>query len=84
MMTAAQMRAARALISWSQDQLAGASGIAVATIKRMESLGPGRSSADNVEAVRKALESGGVELIPAGEGRGEGVRLKQSSERAGQ
>ena len=82
MMTAAQMRAGRALVAWSQDQLASASGVATATVKRMEQLGPGRSSADNVEAVRKALNAGGVELIAAGDGRGEGVRLKQPSEKA--
>jgi hypothetical protein len=44
------------------------------TIKRMESLGTGRSSAANVDAVTKALEAAGVQFIPENGG-GAGVRL---------
>jgi hypothetical protein len=45
----------------------------------MESaIGPGRSSVDNVEAVRRALEEAGVVFLDADEGQGvgPGVRLK--------
>lgn len=75
MMTAAQMRAARALLNWSQKQLAEESGISFPTIKRMEAVGPGRSSAETVAAVQGAMENAGVEFIPSNGG-GEGVRLK--------
>ena len=79
MLTAAQIKAARALIDWSQPQLATASGLSMPTIRRMEGpLGPGRSTAANVEAVQRALEEAGVIFIDAGEVKpgGPGVRLK--------
>ena len=82
MVTAAQIRAARALLGWNGAQLAGAAGVSLQTIRRMEGeLGPGRSSAANVEAVRRALETAGVVFLEAdGAGAvGPGVRLGPSS-----
>jgi predicted transcriptional regulator len=79
MLTAPQIRAARALLSWSQPALAKAAGLSLPTIVRMEGpLGPGRSSAANVEAVRSALDEAGVVFLEAGETPtgGPGVRLK--------
>ena len=77
MLTAAQIRAARALIDWSGPQLAAETGLSLPTIRRMESaLGPGRSSAENVDAVRKALEGAGVIFISADVSGGPGVRVK--------
>jgi transcriptional regulator with XRE-family HTH domain len=81
MLTATQIRAARALLGWSQPALAKASGLSLPTIVRMESqLGPGRSSAANVEAVRNALEKAGVMFLDADDTTavGPGVRLKQN------
>lgn len=79
MLTAPQIRAARALLGWSQPALATASGVSLPTIVRMEGQpGPGRSSAANVDAVRRALEDGGVlflETDPTAKA-GPGVRLK--------
>ncbi|MDO8297170.1 MAG: helix-turn-helix transcriptional regulator [Caulobacter sp.] len=80
MLTSTQIRAARALLGWSQPALAKASGLSLPTIVRMESqLGPGRSSAANVEAVRRALENAGVVFLDADDERalGPGVRLKR-------
>lgn len=74
MIDARQMRAARALLDWSQGELAERSAVSLPTIKRMESVGPGRSAADTVMAVQRALETGGVEFI-AENGGGAGVRL---------
>ena len=74
MITAAQMRAGRALIGWSQQELADRSGISLPMIKRMENVGPGRSAGDTIEAVRSALEIAGVQFIPENGG-GAGVRL---------
>ncbi len=75
MLTAGQLRAARGLLNWSQTELAEAADLSLPTIKRMEGpLGPGKSSAENVDAVRRALEAAGVEFIP-GNGGGPGVRL---------
>jgi predicted transcriptional regulator len=80
MLTAAQIRAARALLGWSQPTLAAAAGVSLPTIVRMEGQqGPGRSSAANVHAVQKALEDAGIVFIPPGdEGAGPGVRLKRA------
>jgi predicted transcriptional regulator len=78
-LTADQIRAARALLDWSQPKLAEASGLSLPTIRRMEGpIGPGRSSAANVEAVRRALDEAGVIFLDAGETTtgGPGVRLK--------
>jgi len=80
MLTAAQIRAARALLGWSQPALAKESGVSLPTIVRMESqLGPGRSSAANVDAVRRALEKAGVLFLEADDANsvGPGVRLRQ-------
>lgn len=74
MIDAAQIRAARALIEWKQQDLADKAGLSFATIQRMESLGTGRSSAANVDAVTKALEAAGVQFI-AENGGGAGVRM---------
>ena len=81
MLTAAQIRAARGLLSWSQPVLAKASGVSLPTIVRMESaVGPGRSSAANVDAVRRALETAGVVFLEGDDAGtvGPGVRLKRN------
>ena len=66
-------------MDWTGARLAEAAGLALQTIRRMESqIGPGRSSAANVEAVRRALEEAGVVFLDADEasGVGPGVRIK--------
>ncbi len=74
-----QVKAARALLAWSQTDLADASGVSEPTIKRLESqdreLG-GR--ADTVAKIVAALESTGVEFI-AENGGGAGVRLRKGA-----
>jgi len=80
MLTAAQVRAARALLDWSQKDLAAKSKLSVPTIKRMEgAMGPERSTQANVEAVRRALESAGVIFLEPKSNKdgGAGVRLKR-------
>lgn len=80
MLIAAQIRAARALLNWSQRQLAEKSKLSVPTIKRMEgAMGPERSTDANVEAVRRALEGAGIVFLDAKQNKdgGAGVRLKK-------
>lgn len=80
MLTAAQIRAARALIDWSQKKLAERSKLSVPTIKRMEgAMGPERSTEANVDAVRRALENAGVIFLESKSTKdgGPGVRLKK-------
>lgn len=76
MMKPSQCRAARALLDWSQQQLADASKVGNATIRNFEG---GKSSPQNatLEVLRRALEAAGVEFIPEN-GSGAGVRLKKS------
>jgi ribosome-binding protein aMBF1 (putative translation factor) len=84
LLTAGQIRAARALLDWSQKDLAEKSKLSVPTIKRMEgAMGPGRSTAVNVDAARRALEIAGIEFLNADEHKpgGPGVRLKSKSAR---
>ena len=79
-LTAAQIRAARALLDWTQPKLAEKTKLSVPTIRRMESdRGPSASTAANVEAVRRALEEAGVVFLDPKEMKagGAGVRLKK-------
>jgi transcriptional regulator with XRE-family HTH domain len=80
MLTAAQLRAARALVGMDQRSLAGASGLSLPTIQRMEgSEGLIRGNVDSLMKLIAALEAAGVELISEGaisEKGGRGVRLK--------
>jgi transcriptional regulator with XRE-family HTH domain len=68
------LRAGRALIGWSQENLASASGVSRATIKRLEQE-PGvlKANRPTAAALQRALEEGGVELL---NGSQPGVRLK--------
>jgi hypothetical protein len=73
--TGAQIRAGRALLRWSAQQLADASRLGVATIRRADATDEvPQITAANAAAIRQALETGGVEFI-WDHGRGVGVRL---------
>ncbi len=74
-MTAEQLRAARALIRWSQKELAAASDVSEPTIRRLEAMeGALSGNSRTLDALQKALEAAGVEFIQANGG-GPGVRL---------
>jgi transcriptional regulator with XRE-family HTH domain len=81
MLTALQMKAARALIGMEQKALAEASGVSLPTIQRMEaSNGVVRGVIDSLTKVMAALEAAGVEFINEGatsSGGGRGVRLRK-------
>ena len=71
-----QLRAARALLGWSQTDLADRAALSLPTVKRVETeQGPRVSDAARL-ALRVALESGGVEFIDENGG-GPGVRLRK-------
>ena len=76
-LTSAQIRAARALLRWSAEDLAQESAIGVTTIRRAELADSETSmTAANDLAVRRALELAGVEFIDENGG-GPGVRLRK-------
>jgi Helix-turn-helix domain len=75
--SSAQLRAARALLRWSAVDLAQASRVSVATIRRVEVMeGDIPVTSANEAAIRRALEAAGVEFIDENGG-GAGVRLRK-------
>jgi len=85
MITAGQLRAARALLGLDQKTLAELAGLSVPTIQRMEaSDGVIRGNVDSLMKLIGALETRGLVLLSEGAasaGGGRGVRLKQSDPR---
>src|SRR5262247_3435337 len=81
MITAAQLRAARALLGIDQQRLADMAGVSLPTIQRMEaSQGNVRGVIDTLIKVVEALNAAGVELLgdnARSEGAGRGVRFKE-------
>jgi hypothetical protein len=75
-LTSAQIRAARALIRWSAEDLARESAVSVTTIRRAELTDKATAMTNaNDRAIRRALESAGIEFIDENGG-GPGVRLR--------
>jgi len=81
--TAGQLRAARALASLDQRALAALAGLSVPTIQRMEaSHGVVRCNVDSLTKLISALEAAGVDFIAEGvpsAGGGRGVRLRHAA-----
>lgn len=76
MITGSQMRAARALLRWSAEELASRSKLGVATVRRAEAVdGAPAITAANAAAVETVLTAAGVEFIPENGG-GAGVRMR--------
>lgn len=82
MITAAQMRAARALLGMDQRELAECTGLSLPTIQRMEgSEDVIRGNVDSLMKLIAGLEGAGIELIAEGassSGGGRGVRLRSA------
>jgi len=75
--TGGQMRAARAFLRWSADDLAKKANVGVATIRRAEAKdGLPNLLVNNMEAIRRALEGAGIEFT---NGEEIGVRLLKRS-----
>ena len=82
MITANQLRAARALLNIDQRQIAELAGLSVPTIQRMEaSDGVIRGNVDSLMKLVSALDHAGIELISPGvlsSTGGRGVRLREN------
>jgi len=85
MITAAQLRAARALLGIDQKTLASLAGVSVPTVQRMEaSQGNVRGNVESLTRIIEALDLAGVEIITEGTisgAGGRGVRLKNADVR---
>jgi transcriptional regulator with XRE-family HTH domain len=74
--TIEQLRAARALLGWSQSKLAQRAELSLPTVKRVEAGDGPRVSEEARLRLQGALELGGVEFIDENGG-GPGVRLRK-------
>jgi transcriptional regulator with XRE-family HTH domain len=73
-----QIKAARSLLGWSQEDLAEKSAVSLPTIKRLEAGdGPLGGRKETIDAIQGALTRGGVQFIPENGG-GAGVRLRKT------
>ena len=85
MITAGQLRAARALLGLDQRELSQLANLSIPTIRRMEASGGFiRGNVDSLTKLVGALEAAGIELIGEGavsHGGGRGVRLKSKPAR---
>lgn len=68
-----QLRAARALLGWTVDDLARHSELGRATVQRAE--GGAATIPANAERLRQAFEKAGIEFLPNAFDRGVGVRM---------
>ena len=75
-LTSGQIRAARGLLRWSAEDLARASALGLATIRRAENAEIHSMTAANDRTVRSVLEAAGIEFIDENGG-GPGVRLRK-------
>lgn len=77
-MTPSQCRAARALLDWSQQELADTAGVGVVTVRQLES-GSSQPRRATMDVLRRALESAGVQFVSQGdEAGGDGVVLRKA------
>jgi transcriptional regulator with XRE-family HTH domain len=83
LITTRQVKAARALLGWSQGDLAKRSGISEPTIARLESAeGELGGREDTGDKIKKAIVNAGIEFIEENGG-GPGVRLRKRQAKKG-
>ncbi len=84
MITAEQVRAARAALRWEQRDLAERAGVSLPSIKRLEAMtGPLLATRmATLDAICRAFEAGGVTFLAAGEASlrgGPGLRVESAA-----
>jgi transcriptional regulator with XRE-family HTH domain len=82
MLRSAQIRAARALLGWRQEDLSKASGVGTATIYRIEKSDESITGyASTLARIQAALEQAGIKFIDNDEGGGFGLRFSRKRKR---
>jgi predicted transcriptional regulator len=76
MISAAQCRAARGLLAWTQHDLAARAGVGIVTVHQFEA-GASQPRRATGEVIKRAFEEAGVVFIDA-DGGGPGVRLSKA------
>ncbi|MBV9388425.1 MAG: helix-turn-helix transcriptional regulator [Chroococcidiopsidaceae cyanobacterium CP_BM_ER_R8_30] len=74
-----QCRAARAMLCWSQDELAGAANVSRSTVADFER-GVRIPVPNNIAAIRSVFEQAGIEFLPEQGSKGAGVRFRPSQD----
>jgi len=77
MLTPAQLRAARAIVGWSREELADKSGMSPQAIREFE-LGSSDPKMGTVQKWKRALEAAGVAFLDETDTDGPGVRLRKA------
>jgi DNA-binding XRE family transcriptional regulator len=78
MLFAAQIRAARALLDWRQDDLARAAKVGITTVRRIEAQpGPVMGYVSTALRIQATFEKAGIQFTEEDESGGIGVRLKK-------
>lgn len=80
-LTAAHMRAARAMLDMTQAEVAGLANVSLPTLKRLESAasGPKKANTASVEAIARVYTENGIRFLFQEGDDGIGVRLIGSS-----
>ena len=82
MLRTAQIRAARALLGWRQEELSKAAGVGAATIHRIEKgSGPVLGNVSTVLKIQEAFEQAGIQFIDEDESGGFGLRMAKKKNR---
>ena len=80
MITSSQCRAARALLDWSQQDLASKAGVGLVTIHQLEA-GTSQPRRATLDVIKRAFEQAGVDFLNENGG-GAGVRFRSRSDRS--
>ena len=82
MIEPAQIRAARALLGWRQEDLSKASGVGTATVRRIESANSSATSyVSTLARIQAAFETAGILFIDDDGSAGVGVRLAKTKKK---